>query len=524
MTYKRNGEIEFFRIIFCIAVVLTHFNSYFKLGLFNRGTFGVEFFFLVSGYFMARSAEKIADDNYTQNTIVFIKNKMLTFMPYYIGAVIVHFVVLRVFIEHRSLWDLGVHIVKLIPESVFLQMGGFATESWVNVPAVWYLSAMLLSMLVLFPLTIKFKKSYGIIFLVFAIFGLGYIVRQHGGYLVAFRTNDMGFFYDGMLRALCEVGLGASFYQICGFITENASKENEINKQKKVLLTILKYCGYIAVSAFVFSSINNKYEPIALVVLSICFILTNSGYTYNIPYNSVIGWLGRFTLPLYLFHSVVFRCMTVAFGVDKSLWYIALVLGMAIIGSVLFMIAVDFICKKRSLILLSFGTVVVCVVVSYVMYFSSLPKAVVDSSLLVNERISSVHYRSDTILGEDFYISEDSKLEKIEFHTITWHKQFEDDQTLQIVIRDKQSEELLYTETLNMSEFTDARAYSLEPEIAVKLSAKKWYTIEYIAKTSEGQQYMAMMLTDVSNNTEGTTYINGEIVEGHIAMKLWTKG
>lgn len=242
MSNKRNCEIDFLRIIFCLAVVLTHFNAFFGFGLFNRGTFGVEFFFLVSGYFMARSAEKITDDNYTLNTLVFIKNKMMAFLPYYFGAVVVHFVVLRVFIEHRSLWDLGVHFVKLIPEAFFLQMGGFATDSILNIPAVWYLSAMILSMLVLFPLTIKFKKSYGIVFLVFAIFGLGYIVRQHNGYLYAFRTNDMGFFYDGMLRGLCEVALGAAFYQICGIITENAKS---IPKRTKVMLTVLKYCGLL---------------------------------------------------------------------------------------------------------------------------------------------------------------------------------------------------------------------------------------------------------------------------------------
>ena len=72
----KNGEIELLRLIFCISVVFTHLNSFFNIGVFSRGTFGVEFFFLVSGYFMAKSAEKVVDNKYTYNTIWFIFKKI----------------------------------------------------------------------------------------------------------------------------------------------------------------------------------------------------------------------------------------------------------------------------------------------------------------------------------------------------------------------------------------------------------------------------------------------------------------
>lgn len=336
---SRNGEIELLRLIFCISVVFHHLSSHFNLNAFYRGSFGVEFFFIVSGFFMAKSAEKIIDDNYTANTLQFIKKKIITFLPYYLGAVLINFIVLKIFIEQTNIEYIIVHSIKLIPELMFLQMGGFTTESQLNIPAVWYLSSMLLAMLVLFPLAIKFKKSYGIIFLIISIFGLGYIVKEYGA-VVAFRTTDIGLCYHGMLRGLCEVALGAACYQICKTMSACHSPK------RKILLTILKYLGYIFVCVFSFSNFKSTYEPIALIILTICLILTNSTSTYNVPYNKFIGFCGKLSLPLYLFHSIVFRCITALYGnQNKSVSFLSITLIVVFISSILFMFIIDIIMK-----------------------------------------------------------------------------------------------------------------------------------------------------------------------------------
>lgn len=214
---EKNGEIEILRLVFCFAVMLCHLSSNFGMLQFKRGTFAVEFFFLVSGFFMARTAERTETVSF-DDTIGFLSRKISTFLPYYIGAVLIHLVVFRLIICHTSLHNLLTGIIKLIPEFIFLQMGGFATESIINVPAVWYLSAMLLSMLILYPFAVKFKKSYGVVFLILAIFGIGYLVRKHNGYIVVFRTTDCGLLYDGMLRGLCETALGAVCYKFSEYI------------------------------------------------------------------------------------------------------------------------------------------------------------------------------------------------------------------------------------------------------------------------------------------------------------------
>lgn len=308
---KKNGEIEIFRLIFCLAVMFTHLSGFFGMGLFQRGAFAVEFFFLVSGYFMARTAERTETVSF-DDTISFLVRKVKSFLPYYVGAVLIHLVVFRLILCHTSFYDLVTGAVQFIPEILFLQMGGFATESIINVPAVWYLSTMLLSMLILYPFTVKFKRSYGIVFLILAIFGIGYLVRIHNGFIVVYRTNDCGLLYDGMLRGLCETALGAVCYQLSRYI-----KQKTYSSVKKTLLTIAKYIGYLISVVYVFSSISNKYEPVVLIIMTGCLVLTASDVTYNIPFNKFTSFCGSLSLPLYLFHAVVLRCIVSVRGAEK---------------------------------------------------------------------------------------------------------------------------------------------------------------------------------------------------------------
>lgn len=63
MKKKRNGEIEILRFLFCMYIFLRHGAPFLKMtgsdaDLFARGALGVDFFFIVSGYFMAASAAK----------------------------------------------------------------------------------------------------------------------------------------------------------------------------------------------------------------------------------------------------------------------------------------------------------------------------------------------------------------------------------------------------------------------------------------------------------------------------------
>ena len=75
---KRNGEIDVLRFVFSIFIVLYHFGDVFKVDIARFGFIGVEFFFVVSGVLMARTA-KLKKEKY----VTFISKKIKSFYPYY---------------------------------------------------------------------------------------------------------------------------------------------------------------------------------------------------------------------------------------------------------------------------------------------------------------------------------------------------------------------------------------------------------------------------------------------------------
>ena len=51
---KRNGKIELMRFVFAIVIACFHLN----MGIFSSGMLAVEFFFIVTGYLLAKSLSK----------------------------------------------------------------------------------------------------------------------------------------------------------------------------------------------------------------------------------------------------------------------------------------------------------------------------------------------------------------------------------------------------------------------------------------------------------------------------------
>ena len=94
---KRNGKIDLLRFVFCLGVIILHiegvlYDGMKSWGLFSmghRGYIGVEFFFLVSGWLMAK---KLASLDHTPcdletlggETYRFLWNKLRPIIPYHI--------------------------------------------------------------------------------------------------------------------------------------------------------------------------------------------------------------------------------------------------------------------------------------------------------------------------------------------------------------------------------------------------------------------------------------------------------
>ena len=81
-TKPRNNIVELFRFIYSLLVLGYHVQFSYsddKVDPFENGALAVEFYFLLSGYFLARSLEKISKDqktNIIKKVYLFMKNKV----------------------------------------------------------------------------------------------------------------------------------------------------------------------------------------------------------------------------------------------------------------------------------------------------------------------------------------------------------------------------------------------------------------------------------------------------------------
>lgn len=166
----RNGVLDCLKFLFSIVVVLYHarkvsLNS--GVQFVRSGYLGVEFFFVVSGVMLAASVERIraagqirSPGDVLKSTYAYMKHRIAALMPNYYVALLIAFVV-YLFGQSFNV-QLGSLLVQMIPEILLITETGI--EGCVVNQACWYLSAMLLVILVMYPLMISLRdKHYRIV-------------------------------------------------------------------------------------------------------------------------------------------------------------------------------------------------------------------------------------------------------------------------------------------------------------------------------------------------------------------------
>lgn len=169
---NRNNLVEFQRFLYSILVVGYHVQSAFlsnnDSSFFQNGANAVEFFFLVSGYFMARSIEKInanVNSNIFKETFNFIKNKIKTILPVHIISNVI--LIISVLIIRMPSWQKT--LINGIPSLFLIQMVVVWDDSYtlaLNIPE-WYISTMLVCMVIMVPISLLLRKKMNIIFVTF---------------------------------------------------------------------------------------------------------------------------------------------------------------------------------------------------------------------------------------------------------------------------------------------------------------------------------------------------------------------
>lgn len=299
---KRTGTIDFWKFICSIVIVAFHARNFTKNPdrPFINGAIMVEFFFLVSGYLMAASLLKYEKRKQAGETIPigkttfsYILHKIAGMCPEYYVAMVIGFWVNHV--SGRS-GKLVKDLLFSIWDVCFLSMGGM-TGYHANA-ATWYISAMLLAMLVLVPICLKNRDLFlYVIAPVVGIFSMG-VLYQNNGYLAG-PERWQGFYMKGLLRALGELCLGAFSY-----ILVQKLKEIRLTVFGKVCLTVVEFGGFGMVLTASYFLPRGKTDFLLVVFLFFAVSVSFSHQSIVAPIfdNKMIYFLGKFSFSIFLGH------------------------------------------------------------------------------------------------------------------------------------------------------------------------------------------------------------------------------
>ena len=298
----RNGKIEFLRFLFSIIIVIHHSRSFLgdDISPFLGGSLAVEFFFFVSGYLMMATVEKKNQvgrpDKIGAETAGYIYKKWISVLPESLIAWIIGFFVIC-FTEHTGLRDMIVRFIDSVWEPFLFTMTGLGRRGINGV--VWYVSAMLICMALLYPLLRKYQDiMLHLVIPLTSLCILGYFCRNFSS--ARGPTNWLGWTYKGVLRAYAELGIGCLLYYFAKKI-----RSMEYTRLGQWMITVAESILYLAAIYFMYLMGANQHDYFFIALLAFAVALTFSGSGADSHWfdHRIIMWLGRFSVPLYFGHT-----------------------------------------------------------------------------------------------------------------------------------------------------------------------------------------------------------------------------
>lgn len=249
----RNSLIEFYRFLFAMWVVYYHSYFLFENHYFNYGYIAVEFFFIVSGFYILRSIDKLKTDNFFVGLWKLIWGRIKALgLPLIIGSI---FVIWYMFIE-----------------------GQFSLFGY-----LWYIPTVLLAFMVMYSLRRLIKNN-----IVFALVVIGITVVS---YVVLYYPILQG---SGVYRALGGVSIGV----LISLIPKKIFNVKKINFNW-VITVLLILITLILVGVH---KTNMTIEYLLIFLVMPMLVWFTNTLTFN---NKVLNFLGSLGFGLYAYQCVL---------------------------------------------------------------------------------------------------------------------------------------------------------------------------------------------------------------------------
>lgn len=166
-------------------------------------------------------------------------------------------------------------------------------------PPMWYLSAMVLSMAILYPLTLRYKDFFRrIVSPLIALFLLGYLYQKYGH----FRSPDVqdGMFLKGTIRGFSEIAFRIFCYEIGKLISKY-----QFSTLSKLLFTIIEYGSLIGIMMYSNTESCWDMDVPSVLLFGISIIIICGNLSLLSPFWNklkIMPSLGKFSMMVYINH------------------------------------------------------------------------------------------------------------------------------------------------------------------------------------------------------------------------------
>ena len=239
---------------------------------------------------------KTQNNQLGKETFVFLQKKLMTILPFHIIIFSVKYIYILI-IKTKSVKTFLSVVIEAIPNFFLIQRSGLYNLDILGVE--WYISEMLIVMLILYPVCLKYYDCFSrIIAPALAVFILGYLSVTTGAL-----NNSVAWsviFSKTFLRAFSEICAGVFTFEVCRNI-----KRLHFSKMDKVFLTVIEAFSYFMIVFFILYDFPKGYGATFLIFVCIAVCLSFSDVTYGNTWfnNKVVYYLGSLSLPLYLCQS-----------------------------------------------------------------------------------------------------------------------------------------------------------------------------------------------------------------------------
>ncbi|MCR5781296.1 MAG: acyltransferase family protein [Clostridia bacterium] len=274
-----NPEVDFWKFIFAVFVLLHHlFHLVPGIYFFRRGYISVEFFFFVSGYFLAAKACSGGRDGVSPPpTHRFLYGRIKSLYKPFIAAFLITFIVREIAVGN-SIFAMAKDLLVSGYETGLMRLSGFEIGTFFNAPT-WYLSAMFLAMAVLWPLAVKFRRPFFRIACPLITFFFWALVFAKTGTIGPWKSIvAFDFLQSGLVRAFAGLAFGMFIYECCAMLKETNLRPTKI---ANVFFFILELAT-LAVVVFYMSyaekhNWDRKYDFCVVLYLALFVFIMFSG-------------------------------------------------------------------------------------------------------------------------------------------------------------------------------------------------------------------------------------------------------